>query len=519
MSVLPIVDRELRVAARRWSTYLVRAGVGSLALLISIPALFFGWLSGGSSSAGQGAFTTLAYYSFVVCVLAGVWITADTLSGEKREGTLGLLFLTDLKGYDVVLGKFAAHGLHAMYALVAVFPALALPLLTGGVTAGEFWRVALALMNLLFFSLCVGTMVSAHGRDAARTFSGTVLLLLLMVAGLPLAAWLLPEAGLPASLKALGWLSPWTPFAIGQQAALGGGAGDFWASLGVSHGIAWMLLVIASIRLPRAWQEQEVAATGRSRWDRLAGGRIARLFRVRRSVARLEQDPVVWLMGDRPVLRVLLWVLAGAWAVFVIGSMTFTSNAEGLAFMVVMGGWGYLFLFKLAMVEHACRFWVEARQAGTLETLLSVPLESRRIIASHWASLRNHFLWPVLAVIVFSTLPAWWSIGRALIEPGKSKSGLLGFAMGSGMSGLFLAWGLADFVAIGWTGMWLALKLKRPQFASGLTLLCVILLPYMICYFGFGVTLVFIILPMSLITTNLRGMILQHYAPMFRQTR
>ena len=29
--------------------------------------------------------------------------TADSLSAEKREGTLGLLFLTDLRGYDVVL--------------------------------------------------------------------------------------------------------------------------------------------------------------------------------------------------------------------------------------------------------------------------------------------------------------------------------------------------------------------------------------------------------------------------------
>jgi hypothetical protein len=211
-----------------------------------------------------------------------------------------------------------------------------------------------------------------------------------------------------------------------------------------------------------------------------------------------------------------LWVLAGVWGVFVLASMLLTSNREGAALGFILGGWGYLFLFKVALVEHACRFWVEARQAGTLETLLSVPLESRRIIASHWASIRDHFLGPVLTVIVCSTLPAWWSVGRALLQPEGGPGELWGLAMGGGMFGLALAQGVADFVAIGWTGMWLALVVKRPQFASGLTLLATVLLPYVLCYFAFGATLVFIVLPMSLITTNLRGMILQHYAPVIR---
>ena len=39
-------------------------------------------------------------------------MTADCLSEEKREGTLGLLFLTDLRGYDIVVSSSSAwaHG-------------------------------------------------------------------------------------------------------------------------------------------------------------------------------------------------------------------------------------------------------------------------------------------------------------------------------------------------------------------------------------------------------------------------
>ena len=82
------------------------------------------------------------------------------------------------------------------------------------------------------------------------------------------------------------------------------------------------------------------------------------------------------------------------------------------------------------------------------------------------------------------------------------------------VGGGMLLWFLATFVAIGYTGMWLSLKLRRPHFASGLTLLCVVLLPIMFCYLGFGLTLLFIFLPMSLLHSNLRGLILQRYIPM-----
>ncbi len=47
----------------------------------------------------------------LVIALASVVITADCISRERREGTLSLLFLSTMKGRDVVLGKLAALGL------------------------------------------------------------------------------------------------------------------------------------------------------------------------------------------------------------------------------------------------------------------------------------------------------------------------------------------------------------------------------------------------------------------------
>ena len=117
---------------------------------------------------GQNIFLGLSILCMIYCVLSGRISTADCLSEEKREGTLGLLFLTDLKGYDIVLGKLVSTSLGGLYGLLAVLPVLALPLLMGGVTNGEFWRIVLVLVNTFLFSLAIGIFGSAISRDARR---------------------------------------------------------------------------------------------------------------------------------------------------------------------------------------------------------------------------------------------------------------------------------------------------------------------------------------------------------------
>src|SRR5882724_6366533 len=108
MTLLPMVERELRVAARRGGTYWNR-----LLTPVVLGALLVGKavlqpVATGFAPSGLAVFETLAALAFLFCVLEGVWKTADCVSAERREGTLGLLFLTDLKGYDVVLGKLSA---------------------------------------------------------------------------------------------------------------------------------------------------------------------------------------------------------------------------------------------------------------------------------------------------------------------------------------------------------------------------------------------------------------------------
>src|SRR4051812_22991999 len=134
--VLPVVERELRVAARRRLTYRARLiAAGAMIIALVIAEMNFVNTNQTASQQGEQLFQIFAWMAFAFAALAGLIGTADCVSSEKREGTLGLLFLTDLKGFDIILGKLAANSMTVIYGLIASVPILSLPLVMGGITA------------------------------------------------------------------------------------------------------------------------------------------------------------------------------------------------------------------------------------------------------------------------------------------------------------------------------------------------------------------------------------------------
>src|SRR5438874_2438064 len=186
VNLLPLVVYELRLAVRRPGAYRMRLAAGGAAIGLSCWGLLISSNAMTASSLGHSILTMLGWAGFVGSVLAGLFLTADSVSQERREGTLGLLFLTDLRGHDVVFGKLAAKGLAPFYSLLAMFPSLTVCMIVGGVTAGEVWRLSLVLMNTLFFSLSVTILTSSFCRSQRAAQLSALLALLLSVAALPL---------------------------------------------------------------------------------------------------------------------------------------------------------------------------------------------------------------------------------------------------------------------------------------------------------------------------------------------
>src|ERR1051325_1339072 len=156
-----VVERELRIASRRLATYWGRVGAALGAIVIA------GWWIGGPAAqfltpqAGRMTFRLLTLVAAFMVLSSVIGLTAEAFAREKREDTLGLLFLTPLKPRDLVFGKFVSSALGGFYRFVAVIPVLALPMLGGGVTFGDFALLVLALSNAAFFTAALGLYVSA----------------------------------------------------------------------------------------------------------------------------------------------------------------------------------------------------------------------------------------------------------------------------------------------------------------------------------------------------------------------
>ncbi len=159
----PAFRRELQEMARRSTTHVVR----SLAVAVMAAVVWNAVepLRLGAATSGRPLFIGLNRLVFAFLWIMGPLLTADCLSREKREGTIGLLFLTPLRPIEVVLSKVAAHGLQGASVLLAIVPVLVVPLLLGGITLPDIFRMALFQSAALALALTSGLLASSLFRD------------------------------------------------------------------------------------------------------------------------------------------------------------------------------------------------------------------------------------------------------------------------------------------------------------------------------------------------------------------
>ncbi len=476
MSFLPVVERELRVAARRRPTYWARVGTAAFALVIfgSFVGIYQMEQSGMvfGTSLGYVLFEVFSWLSFAAVCTAGVFLTADSLSEEKREGTLGLLFLTDLRGHDVVLGKLVSHSVVATYALLAALPIVGLSFFMGGVTGGEFVRLVLVLLNTLFFSLTAGVLVSAVSVDGQQSMTRCAALCALFIIVLPVVDWAL--ADWKSATFQVCWSLASPGFAMSEARSLF--LGDFWTAMAVVHGIGWGFLVAACLLAPRHWQDKARSQSGpASRSQRMRFGSATK--RVRLRVLWLAENPVRWLAGRDLWMGRFLWIALLAMA---LGGVLLSvwSNDRDVYLGVGNGVTGLLLLLmNLWVAALACRFFAEAMRTGTIELLLVTPLPPRQIILGQWWALCRTFVRPVLVLMLCEAAFAAWQIqNMAQQHPEMWPDSIIHLSITH--AGNIVA-GASGLVAVAWFGMWMGLRSRKPNHAILKTLVLVQVLPWL----------------------------------------
>jgi ABC-type transport system involved in multi-copper enzyme maturation permease subunit len=518
MRFLSVADRELRAAARQKATFRARWITAALFFLLLLWLL---WAFRGFTRTGVAPviFKIFSVLTFLYCLFISTARTADCISAERREGTLGLLFLTNLNSPEIVAGKLCSTALASVYALLAIFPMLALPLLMGGITFGNFGRTLLGLLNGILFGLAAGFLASVVSK---RQFTAVALALGLTLAlggGLMLGA---AASSLYAATRPLAsWLAAFSPLytLLAADGTRYFGVNRFWPSAAAVAGISLSGLGLTTFLLARTWRDRpkNVRPWHRFRlWphsDKIpSAGRVA----LRRRL--LPINPLFWLAARQPVsapVFMLLAVVLTTLTVYVAAPYFGRVMAAGTVSPVLghLFSWLWSGLALHALVLYyaamtASQRLAEDKQTGALELLLSTPTTERTISRGLWLAYARKMLFPALLVV----LVHWFFIWIVLVMMTLDPPGQLPFGatpveifwsalLGQPLRGRVLDWQcgfmlrivllillqlMVAWLTLGWVGRWLGLRMKHPGFApiTSLALLFVppILLFSLACY-------------------------------------
>lgn len=462
MTHFPVVERELLGRSRQRATYWARYGSGGIAVvfLLHFASGFAPRAAAGPS--GNAAFTALSWVA-LLAACGSFMMTADAISSERREGTLGLLQLTGLSAREFVFGKLISAGLASIYAVIGALPALALAVLWGGVTGGQILRTGVAMLAILFVALAAGLRASVRAVTEGYAYFRAALIM----AGLVLGPWLLAAFFSPGGkwARQVAVLSPFQLFVASQPAGYSVSPARFWIGLCIILLEGWILFAMSGCALRGAWNRFEQPPP--IDWEQLVPFRRSRKPPIISQPLKqrgwlLDKDPICWLSLRFHDQTVLIWVGAIL--------MVFSGSATPLVLLGGVGAGISLFTSIVPAVIFAWvagKFFLEARRSGELELLLSTPLGGRDIVRGRWHALLIRFRGPLLFAgfllfleFIFAATRGGANWMRALVPINR----------------------VLDTVAVFWVAMWFGLSAKRPLAVVAWPVVLVIALPWFIGY-------------------------------------
>ena len=519
MNVWPIVVRELRAESRRPFNYWLRTlGAGAMVVVVVLIT--------ADPHMKPGDFGPRLFYGLNATLFAAIWIlapllTADCLSREKREGTLGLLFLTSLRPTAIVVGKSLIHGGRALTLLLAAVPVLAFPLLLGGVAIQDVAMAAMLDSCALALALAAGLLASALIKDGTRVLFVAELLSLLLAfefmcahlflfidlntrAGVFARMGFVPDASSTAAVlrwyrmnnSGLNLLLESFSLNTGWQLADPNGNWRNWFGLDFSWGGHWVgkntafqqawfggvgrllglagaafvgTIWIAAWHVARTWRETPASRRqilwlqffcAPRFWRAVFRGKMTRL---------LDRNPIGWLQQCAWSARLARWGWCLALTVLeykLVTDPNLTYLWTGQFFLAI--------LLLLAVAFSASNSFRQERESGLMELLLVTPVKKWQIIAGRVRGLWGQFF-PAALVLV----AAWLYLAKdgALFTSTRYDQVSWAFAR-------FLWISAGTYLALPLIGLYFSLKPMHFVTCWALTCGCGILLPWFVCGWG-----------------------------------
>ena len=495
MTLIPVVERELRVAARHRWTYLGRT-------LAALGAIVLGsWVAflarNDNAELARALFATATGTCFGLSLFAGVFFSADSLARERREGTLGLLFLTDLRGLDIALGKLTASSLAAVFCLLAALPILAIPLLLGGVTGAEYFRMVWVLLATQFASLTLGMLASTLASEGRVAGMVTGLLMVGLAGAVPAITGLIYGLVLgwnnswPDFEFYFGWESPFVAYSLAFDRSYLSHPIRYLGALVFTLVIGVLALAWAARRLPRLGQDSSRKRTSRASDQTNAAQTTATLLQ---RTAQLELGPLVWFCNRRRIRFRTPWIFLAVSAVIWVAILLVDGSEWNDVPGWIMTSLFLHFFLKLFVASEAPRIFQDERHSGGMELLLSTPLTDAELVHGRLRALAKMFTGPVVATALLdclffsASLVGWTKADQSRVEWEVVVLWVCRLPI------LFV-----DVAALAWTGTWIGLSSKGHRTALA-TWARIVVLP--VALYLLGVTIIEIIGRISVFSPN-----------------
>jgi ABC-type transport system involved in multi-copper enzyme maturation permease subunit len=471
VAMWPILQRELREQARQRSGHWLRVvGAG-----VVLAVMAFAWDPAQMTQQrdGRGIFAGLSHVLLTAIWLIAPVLTADCLSREKREGTLGLLFLTPLRAQDVVVGKAFVQALRAFTIVLAAIPALLIPVLMGGVSWMDALRMLCLQLATLGFALSAGLVASSVTTRWVRAR----LLALLMVIGAAGMFFTLyvfttggltwlglrrqrPDISLPTILNfqiqdwfgRLGFYGRerstfWLPV---------GGNGGSWFGLALAAGfliftfaLVWQAVRFATAGVLRTWQGEPARPQLRKAANWLTRVRAPKAWWRSRRSGLLSRSPVEWRQTATWSAR----LTTGGWLAVTMVLMSVAILNDGYG-DTGAGQWLGRRLLLVGLAFAAAASFREEKDHGGFELLLVTPLSPTQLVNGRLRGLLRQFA-PAAAVLLLvqvalmlmhaGAASAWNSKSTVATELIGSL-GFLGWMAATSALGLALALSRMNFL-------------------------------------------------------------------------
>lgn len=459
---LPLLSKELAEQSARGRTFLLRT-VYAIALygvgLGSFVQQSGGWdnLSFNILGTGGTLFTAVVQYQLAAIYLLLPIMTAGTVTSEKERDTLGILLITKLDPWTIVLEKFLSRVVPMLLYILMSLPLLAVAYSLGGVENGQVLQAGVVLVLCVLQVGSLSVLCSVWFRTTAQAvIASYVFVGVTWILGRMPFAMVINEYQAQTQASPLDWplgMTAWQsyvvpmfhPIAFLSLQPQGGLAGLGTVAAAASLSVM-MYLTVARVALwPRAFLQAKS-------WGLILLKALDGFFHainqnaITRGVVILRDHvplptgkPLAWrelnkrslgttrylirflLLTEAPLIAVLLWPLATG---EVYELATFTAGEWAIA-----GVW-LLAVFMLLVQASALITGERARQ--TLDVLLSTPMMTRDIVMQKMAGV--HYLIYILYVPMATAVVFWtfwlssgqhhvfaedavWQVLRMIVQP------------------------------------------------------------------------------------------------------